>query len=187
MDARNGWSVLTKADEIATLLRVYHLQDQPLNQLSGGEHKGVAIRSQTVGEWRCAVPIQQGQVEGRIGVDAATTLGPRATKSKARIDAFYKLDKATEPRPLDPNLALGPKQRRQGQMGDMLNLERATEKLKQKSEDLQSEIDKTSSNKAWTVLAELTDKLNGLNEEIDEKETWWMELAEELEVVEVEL
>ena len=56
-------------------------------------------------------------------------------------------------------------------MGDMLNLERATEKLKQKSEDLQSEIDKTSSNKAWTVLAELTDKLNGLNEEIDEKET----------------
>ncbi len=104
-------------------------------------------------------------------MDAATTLGPRATKSKARIDPFYKLDKATEPRPLDPNLALGPKQRRQGQMGDMLNLERATEKLKQKSEDLQSEIDKTSSNKAWTVLAELTDKLNGLNEEIDEKET----------------
>jgi ATP-binding cassette subfamily F protein uup len=50
MDARNGWSVLTKADEIATLLRVYHLQDQPLNQLSGGEHKGVAIQSQTVGE-----------------------------------------------------------------------------------------------------------------------------------------
>jgi ATP-binding cassette subfamily F protein uup len=70
---------------------------------------------------------------------------------------------------------------------DMLNLERATEKLKQKAEDLQSEIDKTSSDEGWTVLAELTDKINGLNEEIDEKETRWMELAEELEEVEVEL
>jgi ATP-binding cassette subfamily F protein uup len=37
----------------------------------------------------------------------------RQTKSKARIDAFYKLEKATKPRPLDPNLALdsGPQQR----------------------------------------------------------------------------
>lgn len=30
----------------------------------------------------------------------------RQSKSKARIDAFYKLEKATKPRPRDPNLAL---------------------------------------------------------------------------------
>ena len=53
----------------------------------------------------------------------------------------------------------------------MLNLERATEKLKQKAEDLRSEIYKTSSDEDWTVLAELTDNINGLNEEIDEQET----------------
>lgn len=43
MDARDGWSVLTKADEIATRLRVDHLKDMPLSKLSGGERKRVAL------------------------------------------------------------------------------------------------------------------------------------------------
>jgi ATP-binding cassette subfamily F protein uup len=43
MDSRDGWSVLTKADEIATRLRVDHLKDMPLSKLSGGERKRVAL------------------------------------------------------------------------------------------------------------------------------------------------
>lgn len=44
MDAiAGGWDVLTKADEAATKLRVRHLLDQPLDKLSGGERKRVAL------------------------------------------------------------------------------------------------------------------------------------------------
>lgn len=50
MDAQNGWSVLTKADEVATKLRVFHLYDQPLSQLSGGERKRVALCTALVEE-----------------------------------------------------------------------------------------------------------------------------------------
>lgn len=64
---------------------------------------------------------------------------------------------------------------------EMTNLERSLEKLKPKAEDVQSEIDATSSDAGWTVLAELTDKLNSINEEIDDKEMRWLELGEKLE------
>jgi len=43
MEARDGWSVLTKADEVATRLRVDHLKEMPLAKLSGGERKRVAL------------------------------------------------------------------------------------------------------------------------------------------------
>jgi ABC-type cobalamin/Fe3+-siderophores transport system ATPase subunit len=43
MDSMDGWDVLTKADEIATRLRVDHLKDMPLSKLSGGERKRVAL------------------------------------------------------------------------------------------------------------------------------------------------
>jgi ABC-type cobalamin/Fe3+-siderophores transport system ATPase subunit len=43
MDSRDGWNVLTKADEIATRLRVDHLKEMPLSKLSGGERKRVAL------------------------------------------------------------------------------------------------------------------------------------------------
>jgi ATP-binding cassette subfamily F protein uup len=43
MDRANGWAVLTKAEEVATKLRVHHLQDQSLSSLSGGERKRVAL------------------------------------------------------------------------------------------------------------------------------------------------
>jgi ATP-binding cassette subfamily F protein uup len=64
---------------------------------------------------------------------------------------------------------------------DMTNIERTLEKLKPKAADVQSEIDATSSDAGWTVLAELTDKLNSINEEIDDKEIRWLELGEKLE------
>jgi ATP-binding cassette subfamily F protein uup len=47
------------------------------------------------------------------------------------------------------------------------------------------EID-TSSEKGWTVLADLTDKLQKVNDEIDVKEMEWLELSEVLEGLEVE-
>jgi ABC transport system ATP-binding/permease protein len=48
MDAVDGWNVLTKAEEVATKLRVRHLQDQPLANLSGGERKRVALAAALV-------------------------------------------------------------------------------------------------------------------------------------------
>ena len=69
---------------------------------------------------------------------------------------------------------------------DMANIENAIEKLKAKANKIQKEID-GSSDEGWTILAELTDKLNALNDEIDEKEIRWLELAEEVDAAEVEL
>ena len=43
MDTSDGWTVLTKADEIATRLRLDHLRDASLSKLSGGERKRVAL------------------------------------------------------------------------------------------------------------------------------------------------
>lgn len=45
-----AWDVLTRADEVATKLRVGHLQDQPLSKLSGGERKRVALAAALVQE-----------------------------------------------------------------------------------------------------------------------------------------
>ena len=50
MDTLSGWDVLTKADEIATRLRVKHLENSPLSTLSGGERKRVALASALVQE-----------------------------------------------------------------------------------------------------------------------------------------
>jgi ATP-binding cassette subfamily F protein uup len=41
-----------------------------------------------------------------------------ATKQKARIDAFYKLEKATKPRVVDPNLVLGSDGQPQRRLGN---------------------------------------------------------------------
>lgn len=69
---------------------------------------------------------------------------------------------------------------------EMTNLENAIEKLKPKAEKLQQEID-SSGDEGWTVLAELTQKMDNINEEIDEKEMRWIEVAEELEELESEV
>ena len=50
MDARGGWDVLTKTDEVATKLRVQHLRDRPLSELSGGERKRVALAAALIRE-----------------------------------------------------------------------------------------------------------------------------------------
>jgi ATP-binding cassette subfamily F protein uup len=63
---------------------------------------------------------------------------------------------------------------------EMKNIENSLEKLKPKATDIQNEID-NSSDEGWTVLAELTEKLDVVNEQIDEKELRWLELAEALE------
>ncbi len=48
MDTLNGWDVLTKAEEVATRLRVKALEDAPLSTLSGGERKRVALAAALV-------------------------------------------------------------------------------------------------------------------------------------------
>jgi ABC transport system ATP-binding/permease protein len=48
MDSLGGWDVMTKADEIATRLRVKNLENSPLSTLSGGERKRVALASALV-------------------------------------------------------------------------------------------------------------------------------------------
>jgi ATP-binding cassette subfamily F protein uup len=184
MDAvAGGWDVLTKAEEVATKLRVRHLQDQPLSKISGGERKRVALAAALVQEpdvllldeptnflslagvqWLsdlllgdskltilmvthdrvfldevcdCILELDQGKLYEYVGsyadylqgkeerlaiqdaaVQAAKTKfrveldwmrrqpQARQSKSKSRIDAFYKLEKATKPRPSDPSLSL---------------------------------------------------------------------------------
>ena len=66
---------------------------------------------------------------------------------------------------------------------DLAKIEPLIEKLKAKAVELQSSID-SSSDEGWTVLADLTDSLNKVEEEIEEKELEWLELAEQLEALE---
>jgi ATP-binding cassette subfamily F protein uup len=63
------------------------------------------------------------------------------------------------------------------------NLERQIEKLKVQVETLEKEIGNPKE-EGWTYLADLTDKVNIIKEEIDEKEMRWLELAELLELAE---
>jgi ABC transport system ATP-binding/permease protein len=183
MEARNGWAVLTRAEQVATKLRVFHLYDQPLSQLSGGERKRVALAAALVEDpdvllldeptnflslagvqWLAdlltsdpkltllmvthdrafleevsnrILELDRGKLyehegsyqsflqakEERLTVEDAAVQAAktkyrveldwmrrqpqaRQSKSKARIEAFYKLEKATKPRALDPNLML---------------------------------------------------------------------------------
>ena len=64
-------------------------------------------------------------------------------------------------------------------------IEPAIERLKEKAGGIQTEID-SSADEGWTVLADLTDRLNAVNDEIDGMELEWLELAEELQELEEE-
>ena len=68
---------------------------------------------------------------------------------------------------------------------EMSKLEPAIEKLKTVASELQNEID-NSSEEGWTVLADLAEKLQKTNDQIEEKELMWLEIAEELETLEEE-
>jgi len=66
---------------------------------------------------------------------------------------------------------------------DMDNLEKSMEKLKAEASAIQKEID-DSVDQGWSVLADLTEKLDVINSQVEEKELRWMELAEEVEEAE---
>ena len=63
---------------------------------------------------------------------------------------------------------------------DIDNLEKAMERIKAKAAEVQSEIDERG-DEGWSVLADLTDKLNQYTEELEGKENRWLELAELVE------
>lgn len=64
-------------------------------------------------------------------------------------------------------------------------IEPAIEKLKARVADLSQQMDK-SANEGWTVLADLSQQLEKVKEEIEEKELEWLDMAEELEILEEE-
>jgi len=68
---------------------------------------------------------------------------------------------------------------------EMKNLDNKMEKLKGEVAVLEAKIEK-SSGEGWSVLADLTDKMNVIKEDIDEKEMRWLELAEAIEEAEAE-
>ena len=186
-----AWDVLTRADEIATKLRIGHLQDKPLSKLSGGERKRVALAAALVQDpdvllldeptnflslagvqWvsdllnqdpnltilvvthdraflddvcNRVLELDNGKLyeydgsyanfleakDARLQREAAALQAAknkyklelewmrrqpqaRETKQKARIGAFYKLQQATKPKPMDPSLTLSAEARRLG-------------------------------------------------------------------------
>ncbi len=68
---------------------------------------------------------------------------------------------------------------------DLGKIEPALEKLRVKANGFQAQIDNSAA-EGWTVLADLTEKLDKVNGEIEEKEMEWLELAEALESLEEE-
>lgn len=68
---------------------------------------------------------------------------------------------------------------------EMAKIEPAIERLKVEAQKLQIEID-NSAEEGWTVLADLAEKLQKTNDQIEEKELMWLEIAEELETLEEE-
>jgi len=63
---------------------------------------------------------------------------------------------------------------------EMNKLESSMEKLKAKAAKIQEEID-SSADEGWTVLAELTEKLQSIIDTVEEQELQWLECAEVLE------
>ena len=204
MDAMDGWTVLTKADEIATRLRVDHLKEMPLSKLSGGERKRVALAAALVqrpdvllldeptnhldleairllsdliadekkmtlltithdraflndvcdrmleldngslygyeGNYGAYLEGKEARLANEDAVMSSTKKkfaselawmrkqpSGRQAKSKARQDAFFKLEKMTKARPVDPNLVLTNDARRIG--GNILKLKNVSKRF----------------------------------------------------------
>jgi ABC transport system ATP-binding/permease protein len=121
----------------------------------------------------CLVEMENQKIQATV---SAGTVDGSSTSGDSK-QAAYKLDRAK--RNETRNFVRQAKK-------EMLNIERALEKLKVQAEKVQSDLDSTSSDEGWTVLAELTSKLGALNCQIEEKEMRWLELGEELEGMEAE-
>lgn len=68
---------------------------------------------------------------------------------------------------------------------DLAKIDTMIDKLKAEASEYQTKID-NSSDEGWTVLAELTEKMEKVNEKVEAKEIEWLEIAEELEGLEEE-
>jgi ATP-binding cassette subfamily F protein uup len=62
----------------------------------------------------------------------------------------------------------------------MERIESDIQKLKEKKSTIQIELDR-SADKGWSVLADLSDQINKISDDIDNKEQRWLEMAEQLE------
>jgi len=60
----------------------------------------------------------------------------------------------------------------------MEKIEKQTDQLKLDIQAIEKEFETISADEGWTQLAELTEKMNKIKEEVDEKEMMWMERAE---------
>lgn len=69
---------------------------------------------------------------------------------------------------------------------DMDIMEKSLERLRVKAAMIQQEIDE-SGDEGWSVLADLSERLNQVKQEIEDKEMAWMELAELVEDTEIEV
>ncbi|KAL7543205.1 hypothetical protein ACHAXR_012498 [Thalassiosira sp. AJA248-18] len=109
-------------------------------------------------------------IEQENSVDMESGAGGDTKKSSYKEDKEKRLERKNGIRKMKKELG---------------KIEPAIEKLKAKAAKLQTEID-NSADEGWTVLADLTEKLQLINEEIDEKEMQWLEVAESLEMLEEE-
>lgn len=96
---------------------------------------------------------------------------PAAVVDSDAKKASYKEDKAQR---------LEERNRLKKLKRDLSKIETMIEKLKAEASEYQTKID-NSSDEGWTVLAELTEKMDKVNEQVEEKEMEWLEIAEELE------
>ena len=109
-------------------------------------------------------------VEQENASDATTVSNTVVDKSSYKEDKQIRLERRNSIKKMKRELG---------------KLEPTIEKLKAKAKDVQTELD-NSSEEGWTVLADLAEKLQKINDEVEEKELQWLEIAEELESVEEE-
>ena len=109
----------------------------------------------------CLVELENAETSSSSVTETTTGVSEHTYKEdkQARVEKMNKLKKSKR---------------------EMQKLEKDIEKLKEEASALAKQIEE-SSDEGWTFLAELTDKMNEKNEQVDEKEMRWLELAEIVE------